>query len=347
MAVIVKSPDLEQTLLAVLGRVDPGSPDTQMQASQLIQSITARDCKLLAPHVRILCSALDFSRAKKYEDLSIVVSFALGKLAQNGYLGDNEEAVVKALKAAALEDRESVFTSALHALVKCPPDRAGDCFVEIAQSWLAAGGRSEQVDGVLVPLFLQIVNARPEAWKRFNEAIAPAYQQDSEQAVRDLLLSGLDDRPLALDLSRVTLPIRLGLDGGGALLDPQCERLPKDIGKTISRMVPVLLGDNSLSVQVDVHNARGADGVVKPVVALELREATPLAWSHDQTMCMVASLVREKFDLPPEDTIWLDRSWVDPLTARLSTRQLDLVFFEMLGRYGNLRTSTEFSIDYR
>ncbi len=278
--------------------------------------------------------------ALEHQDLLVVTSDRLGEL------GHRAEAAVDDLKALALRKTVPASLAAVRALGKIPGEGVLEAFIEIVERWGRDKSMREPIADILVPAFLNHTSAIAPFIQRLDAVLRPCFDE-AELAATDTTHRNhpperKETHPTELhiptwDLSALSLPNTPNLDRTGILANAERESLPSEVGAVLRREIGVSLDGHSLPLSVEIHTAPSSSGNLQRVIALELRRAPPSGWTLDDTLSTVTSLVREKFDLPAEETIWLDHTPANSdgtIAPFEKTFRVDMIYFEMLGRYG-------------
>jgi hypothetical protein len=314
--------DAEKTLLGALADLKSGAPWAEAVACRVFTECAPPET--LPSLVLSLRACLTFKR----DDLPMVAANKLGSL------GYEAKDAVGDLKARALAWRKSALLAALEALSKIPTDESVQAFIDIGEIWAKRPSMKPYITHYLVNLFyIHEAKPSPESWKSFEKAITPAYEHhENVDEHRELSLG-------ESDLTALEFPPVPPLVRTGRLEDPSHERLNASPGERSERNVVVLLDDQSLSVKVGIVHAHGIGDHLNPIVTLERDGEGPSCWDDSDTIAAIASLIRDKFDLPPNDTIWLDRCPGTPVCHPLLPiwRRVTFNFSEIEGVYTSPR----------
>lgn len=326
--------DIETPLLRALASHQRGETKAEEEACTTLRDAPTES---LAPLVPVLLRSI---LKLDNQDLLVVTANRLGEL------GHRADAVVEDLKALALRKTFPASLAAVEALGRIPGEAVLEAFIEIGEWWACDRSMWEPIADILVPAFLKHPSATAPFIQRLDVVLSPSFEE-AELAATDTTQRKQSNeheeaRPAEVpvsswDLSALLLPNTPNLDRTGILENPERESLPSEVGAVLRREIWVSLDDCSLPITVDIHTAAASNGNLQRVVALELQAAPPSGWTLDDTLSTITSLVREKFDLPADETIWLDHTPANKETNIApfeKTFQVDLIYFDMLGRYG-------------
>jgi hypothetical protein len=257
-------------------------------------------------------------------------------------LGEEAKDAVGDLKTRVLSWRKSASLAALEALSQIPTDESLQAFVDIGEMWAKRPSMKPYINDYLVPLFLEHEEQPgPLFFKKFENAIRLAYEHyETIDEHRDLNLAGSD-------LEALEFPAPPPLVRTGSLKDPSHEPLNAPPGERSERNVVVILDDREVLVKVGIVQVRGTNDRLRPIVTLERQGEVPPGWDDNDTIAAISSLIREKFNLPTIDTIWLDRCPGTPVNHPLLPipRRVAFTFSEIQGVYTSPRF--EYLIDER
>jgi hypothetical protein len=328
-------PDIETPLLQALASLKRGESGAEEKASTVL--VGASPCSL-APLVPLLRSIL----ALDNQDLLLVTAKRLGEL------GQRAEVAMEELKALALRMTLPASLAAVEALGKIPGEGVLEAFIEIGERWGRDKSMRVPIADILVPAFLNHPSSIAPFIQRLDTVLRPCFDEaelaDTDTTERNQSPEPKEARPAELpvsswDLNALSLPNTPNLDRNGILENPERESLPTEAG-IFHREIGMSLDGCSLPIGVDIHTTASSSGNLQRVVALELRGASPSGWTLNDTLSTVTSLVREKFDLPAEETIWLDHTpgnTDENIAPFEKTFRVDMIYFDMLGRYGKPR----------
>ena len=324
--------DIETPLLRALADLQRGEPEAGKKACAILLDAPTR---LLPPLVPVLRSILTLDD----QDLLSVAAKRLGDI------GQRAETAIGDLKALALRKAFPASLAAVEALGKIPGEGVLEAFIEIGERWARDKSMREPIADFLVPAFLDHTSAIAPFIQRLDAVLRPCFDDEALAAVEDAqgnqphgheeALPAEIPTP-SLDLSALSLPNTPDLNRNGILDDPERESLPSEVGAVHRREIGVSLDGHSLPITVEIHSTASSSGNIQAVVVLELRGASPSGWPLDDILSTLTSLVREKFDLPADETIWLEHT---PATTETNfapfakTFRVDLTYFEMQGRY--------------
>ena len=326
-------PDIETPILRALASLSRGERGAEQKACTILLNASTRS---LAPLVPVLRSIL----ALDNQDLLFVTAKALGEL------GQRAETAIDDLKALALRKTFPASLAAAHALGKIPGEGSLEAIIEIGERWARDKSMREPIAEILVPAFLGHSSASAPFIQRLDAVLRPCFEDNDPASAEETHHNQHNQReetpPVEItipswDLSALSLPNTTNLNRNGVLENPERECVLTTVGAVLHREISVVLDGHSLPLGVEIHTTPSSQGNVQPIVVLEMRAAPPSGWSLNDTLSTLTSLVREKFDLPADETIWLEHMPANTETNFApfeKTFRVDLIYFEMLGRYG-------------
>lgn len=320
--------ELEKPLYRELAAFRRGDPDAATRAHKLLINHTSHSLTQLMPALQAMLK-LD------NEELQVL---AAGKLA---LLGKDASPALDDLKELALKQIVPKSVAAATALASIPGERTLEGLIEIGECWAKNPEMREEIIHHLLPFFIRHGEAMRPFLKRFQAAIGPCFSADNEDEAR-LARSEMKRAYHSLGLFKawdheeVKLPASPALELRGELVDPTPEQLPAAEGLIAQRTIRAILDDHVMSVILEIYHPCTGPLLTRPVVVLVF-EGRPFEWTFEQTFAMLASLIKEKFDLPADETVWLDHN--PPHSERNSfscpeTYRVDMVFFDDCNRYG-------------
>lgn len=323
--------ELEKPLYRELTAFQRGDATAAGRAYTLLINHPANTLRQLMPALRSMLKLQN-------EDLQVLAAVKLTGL------GEEASPALDDLKQLALKMIKPQSLAAIHALGSIPGEESLKGLIEVAQAWTTNPEMHEEIIHHLIPTFACHGEAMRPFLRSFQAAIAPCFSS-ADRLIAELSRTELQRAYYRLGLINKwdnvepKLPASPALEKRGELLVPTPERLTPTAGIVLKRTITAILDEDPVSVDVEIHHPTVGPELTKPVVALTF-ESGPAEWTFEETFVMLASLIRAKFDLPAEDTVWLDHN--PPHSQRNAfpypeTWRVDMVFFDDYGRY-NLPT---------
>jgi hypothetical protein len=291
------SPDLEKSLYLDLAAFKRGDPHA---AERAYKSLIMKPPQTLWRMTAALQSMLTLN----HEDLQIVAAVKLAGL------GRDAAHAVPDLERVALALTPPASLAAASALGWIPGDPSLEALVRIGERWAHTEEMRDEVVHHLLPAFSRHGQSVRPFLKKMQAAVAPCFSVDD----RDAALAARDEMKRAYfvanlfnawDRAEATLPASPALEKRGELVDPSPEKLPEKLGLVRRGSLRAILDDHVMNVAVEIHNPGPQVQIKKPVVVLSF-DSLPFEWTCEETFVVLASLARDKFELPGDDTVWID-----------------------------------------